>query len=147
MPIGEYQWVSTFLCLNVYTHWMTNGPGRLIGYSFSWIFVRKYKSRDHFVYAPSQLETTLHCNVVSNWLSAYAEIVQVVEILSHGRQEPAYSLLILSWLLMTWCQQEPGHQQPWCWPRFCGIFHFHCNISHKLWKMFAFVACLQLILS
>ena len=25
---------------------------------------------DHFVYAPSQWETTLHCNVVSHWLGA-----------------------------------------------------------------------------
>ena len=28
-------------------------------------------SRDRFVYAPSQWETTLQCNVVSNWLSTY----------------------------------------------------------------------------
>ena len=29
--------------------------------------------RDHSVYAPSQWETTLHCNVVSHWLSAYTK--------------------------------------------------------------------------
>ena len=29
--------------------------------------------RDHFVYAPSQWETTLHCNVVSHWLGAYTK--------------------------------------------------------------------------
>ena len=28
-------------------------------------------SRDHFLYAPSQSETTLRCNAVSHWLSAY----------------------------------------------------------------------------
>ena len=27
--------------------------------------------KDRFVYAPSQWETTLHCNVVSHWLGAY----------------------------------------------------------------------------
>ena len=27
--------------------------------------------RDHFVYAPSQWETTLQCNVVSHWLEAF----------------------------------------------------------------------------
>ena len=27
----------------------------------------------HFVYAPSQWETTLHCNVVSHWLGGYAK--------------------------------------------------------------------------
>ena len=30
----------------------------------------KPNSRDHFVYAPSQWETMLHCNVVSHWLGA-----------------------------------------------------------------------------
>ena len=29
--------------------------------------------RVHFVYAPSQWEITLHCNVVSNWLGAYTK--------------------------------------------------------------------------
>ena len=29
--------------------------------------------RDHFVYAPSQWETTLHGNVVSHWLGAYTK--------------------------------------------------------------------------
>ena len=29
--------------------------------------------RDHFVYAPSQWETMLHCNVVSHWLGAYTK--------------------------------------------------------------------------
>ena len=28
---------------------------------------------DHFVYAPSQWETTLHCNVVSHWLDTYTK--------------------------------------------------------------------------
>ena len=29
--------------------------------------------RDHFVYAPNQWETTLHCNVTSDWLGAYTK--------------------------------------------------------------------------
>ena len=29
--------------------------------------------RDHFVYAPNQWETTLHCTVVSHWLGAYTK--------------------------------------------------------------------------
>ena len=32
-----------------------------------------YIFRDHIVYAPSQWETTLQCNVVSHWLGAYAK--------------------------------------------------------------------------
>ena len=34
---------------------------------------RKYMCRDHLVYAPSQWETTLQCNVVSHWLGAYTK--------------------------------------------------------------------------
>ena len=37
---------------------------------------RKYwkrSTRNHFVYAPSQWETTLRCNVVSHWLGAYTK--------------------------------------------------------------------------
>ena len=30
-------------------------------------------SKDHFVYVPSQWETTLPCNVVSHWLGTYTE--------------------------------------------------------------------------
>ena len=33
-----------------------------------------WTSRDHFVYAPSQWETTLQCNVVSHWLGAYTKL-------------------------------------------------------------------------
>ena len=29
--------------------------------------------RDHFVYAPSQWETALQCNIVSHWLGAYSK--------------------------------------------------------------------------
>ena len=29
--------------------------------------------KDHFVYAPSQWDTTLHYNVVSNWRGAYTK--------------------------------------------------------------------------
>ena len=30
-------------------------------------------ARDHFVYVPSQWETTLHCNVVSHWQSTFTK--------------------------------------------------------------------------
>ena len=30
-------------------------------------------TRDHFEHAPSQLETRLHCNVISHWLGAYTK--------------------------------------------------------------------------
>ena len=34
---------------------------------------RPPRPRDHFVYAPSQWETTLQCNIVSHWLGAYTK--------------------------------------------------------------------------
>ena len=38
------------------------------------------KTRDHFVYAPSQWETTLQYNVVSHWLGAYTKWSLKIEL-------------------------------------------------------------------
>ena len=35
--------------------------------------LQSHLSRDHFVYAPSQWETTLECNVVFHWLGAFTK--------------------------------------------------------------------------
>ena len=35
--------------------------------------LKQWLCRDNFLYAPSQWETTLQCNVVSHWLSAYTK--------------------------------------------------------------------------
>ena len=61
--------------------WETSKPrGRLLlSKSRRPCLTRPYKgsmyvqNRDHFVYAPSQWETTLQCNVVSHWLGAYTK--------------------------------------------------------------------------
>ena len=37
---------------------------------FPYLWADISNCRDHFVYAPSQWETTLHCNVISHWLGA-----------------------------------------------------------------------------
>ena len=42
--------------------------GQIIALCISYTYCRV-----HFVYAPSQWETTLHCNVVSHWLGAYTK--------------------------------------------------------------------------
>ena len=36
--------------------------------------------RGHFVYVPSKWETTLLCNVVSNWLGAYTKCIGAIRI-------------------------------------------------------------------
>ena len=43
--------------------------------TLTWIFIMTgpFKKRDHFVYAPSQWETTLQCNVVSHWMGTYSK--------------------------------------------------------------------------
>ena len=38
---------------------------------FIYQFSPNLSPRDHFVYAPSQWETTLQCDVISHWLDAY----------------------------------------------------------------------------
>ena len=46
------------------------GRGR---YDLIYTLTLEITFRDHFVYAPSQWETTLHCNIVSHWLGAYTK--------------------------------------------------------------------------
>ena len=78
-------------------------------------------NRNWFVYAPSQWETLLQCNIISHWLGACTK----------------WSLLQLTvwsmpWLLMAWCYKEPGHQQPWYWSGLSGIYQFqHQGVKHN----------------
>ena len=46
----------------------------------------------------------------------HIDTMQIIEILPQIRQEPTYSTLSISWLLISWWRKEPGHQQPWYWP-------------------------------
>ena len=41
-----------------------------------------------------------------------------------GRQWLVYLTSPIQWLLMAWRQKEPGHQQPWRWLSYPGIFRF-----------------------
>ena len=43
-------------------------------------------------------------------------MTQVVETLTHGRQESVFPIQSMPWLLMTWLLTPPGHHQPWYWP-------------------------------
>ena len=51
-------WLLMHLCIHKL------GPG---GAFHKWYY------RDHLVYAPSQWETTLHCDIVSHWLATYTK--------------------------------------------------------------------------
>ena len=53
--------------------WSVQPPTRT---KCQWFFLKIFlfslaMSRDHFVHAPSQWETMLHCNVVSHWLGSH----------------------------------------------------------------------------
>ena len=54
----------------------------------------------------------------------HTDMTQVVEILSHLRQELVYSTWSISWALMSWRRKEPGHQQPWYWLCWTGKIRF-----------------------
>ena len=60
------------------TRMITGGPVPFVSQSGGrWVIMHGYLqrqiSRDHFVYAPNQWETTLHCNFVSHWLGTYTK--------------------------------------------------------------------------
>ena len=54
------------------------------------------------------------------------EMMQIVEILPHGRQGLVYLTRSIPWMLITWRGKEPGHQQPWYWPSFSGFNNYIC---------------------
>ena len=47
----------------------------------------------------------------------HIDMTQAPKILSQVRPGPTYSTHSISLLLMSWRRKEPGHQQPWYWPR------------------------------
>ena len=60
----------------------------LFWFIFQWILFlivqltrRQHWFRDHFVYAPSQWETTLQCNVVSHWMGPYTKLSLLVLVI------------------------------------------------------------------
>ena len=76
--------------------------------------------RDHFVDAPSQKETTLHCNVVSHWLGAYIKwslhfllknytysfIFRLCNGLNKPFRYPAINLYLWAWYSIKQCVAE-----------------------------------------
>ena len=50
-------------------------------------------------------------------------MMQVVEIVPRKRQGSVCPTSSIPWLLMTWWQKEPGHQQLWCWRNSPRKFH------------------------
>ena len=55
-------------------------------------------------------------NIYLHFMSfLHIDMTQVVEILRQIRQGPTYSTKSISWLLVSWRRQEPGHQQLWYW--------------------------------
>ena len=56
----------------------------------------------------------------------------VIEILPCGKQGPIKTACSISWLLMAWQGQEPGHQQPWYWGSYPGTFKFQHQTDQSL---------------
>ena len=82
--------------------------------------------RDHFVYVPSQWETTLHCNVVSHWLGAYTErspMCTSVWLCLHGVHRYLYILLHHYFVIWTpgICTLNKQHPYP-CMSTLSGQF-------------------------
>ena len=86
--------------------------------------IKSVVSRDHFMYAPSQWGTTLHCNVVSHWRGACTGwSLSIQQNVSHSVQvSMCYPFLEYSGrigptpsVLMPWFLVLPGHQESWQW--------------------------------
>ena len=75
-------------------------------------------------------------NVYLDFMSfLHIRVTQVVEILTQVRQEHTYSTWSISWVLMSWRREGPGHQQPWyllCWTELIRSPH----VKGYKWQMF-----------
>ena len=57
-------------------------------------------------------------NIYLHFMSLlHIDLAQVLKFLPLVRPGLIYSTWSISWLLMSWRRKEPGHQQPWYWPR------------------------------
>ena len=55
-----------------FMYWLGLGLGNYYIVNWTWLCSQRH-DRDHFLYVPSQWETTLQCNVVSHWLGTYTK--------------------------------------------------------------------------
>ena len=101
--------------------WHNNDTGRI--------------SRDHFVYVPSQWETTLQCNVVSHWLGAYTKWSLIWITLQTFLRHPTFCpygyfmmcLLCIFWRKLTLLYS--AFQNP------CTGFGFHFVVHRYQWNL------------
>ena len=87
---------------------------------------------------PRHVEFILrNINICLHFLSSLdKDMVQVVEILSHGRLGPNYLTQPILWQLMSWRHEKPRHQQQWYGSSWPGLFLFqhHNPINFLLSK-------------
>ena len=57
--------------------------------------------RDHFEYAPRQWETTLHCNVVDDWLGAYTKWTLVVWFIKSNTIPVQHWRSLFQWVIIN----------------------------------------------
>ena len=100
--------------------------------------------RDHFVYAPSQWETTLHCNIGSYWLDAYTWSLILHDIWFWVLM--FIWIYILFFLKRTWqfdvCREVPtklwgvfGELKLWFKFCFIAVFMDHFVYAPSQWEM------------
>ena len=65
------------------------------------LFFQRY-DKDHFLYAHSQWEMTLQCNIVSHWLGAHTKwsLYEIVEL--HGMD--LFTLLVVDTYVINFCE-------------------------------------------
>ena len=85
------------------------------------------------MYAPSQWETTLQCNVISHWLGAFTKW-SMEPFWCCNRNIPEN--VSIPRLPMPCRLASPVHQQPWYWLSVCISHHFpEPNMTPKEWFM------------
>ena len=103
--------------------------------------------RDHFVYAPSQWETTLQCNVVPHWLDTHKMIPANTGIIlcmcpANERQRYNVTSPLIGWAHTKWSLQHHQHKHtldmtPWIlgpWPEDTNMPRAHSRFAPCQWE-------------
>ena len=103
----QYHWIAIYIYIHTYIQEHTHAASLSqlqvnvcwcnpvqLSYTKSWAAIESMKQtcitlhNDHFVYVPSQWETTLQCNVISHWLSTYTKwslfVVPIINVSADG---------------------------------------------------------------
>ena len=111
-----------------------------------WHITATFSHKQHFVYLPSQWETTLHCYVISHWLATYTKWIILCMYPANERWRYIVTSSLIGWVHT---QNDPINSLPvqsiayslfmsCVWQAICSPFICSCILYGNSWKWHAY---------